>query len=241
VERLTAGKISAPVAGAALSLPDRLLYEDAEALAIDKPAGLAVDSPRDGSDSIAMRLDQLRFGFARPPSIVHRLDRDTSGCLLLARTMRAHRRFAAAFEEGRVEKRYLAVVDGVPEEVAGTVDLSLAKRSSREGGWRIVPDPRGKRAVTAWRQLGVAEGRALLLLAPETGRTHQLRVHMGSGLGIPIAGDRVYGPPGGETRGGLMLHAWRLTMPREARPAIACEAPPPTAFDAWREFVADAG
>jgi tRNA pseudouridine32 synthase/23S rRNA pseudouridine746 synthase len=217
-------------------LLDRLLYEDAEALVIDKPAGLPVDRPRDGSDAVEMRLEGLRFGFARPPSIVHRLDRNTSGCLLLARTERAHRRFSTTFEEGRVEKVYLAVVDGVPGETAGTIDLALAKRSSREDGWRMVPDPRGKRAVTDWRLLGKAGGRALLSLMPATGRTHQLRVHMASGLGLPIVGDPVYG-----AGGGMMLHAWQLAMPREGKAAIACTAPPPPAFDAWREFVADAG
>ncbi|WP_419828278.1 RluA family pseudouridine synthase [Sphingomonas sp.] len=217
-------------------LLDRVLYEDAEALVIDKPAGLPVDRPRDGSDAVEMRLEELRFGFARPPSIVHRLDRDTSGCLLFARTERAHRRFAAAFEEGLVEKRYLAVVDGVPREAAGGIEMALAKRSSREQGWRMVPDARGKRAVTDWRLLGIANGRALLLLAPATGRTHQLRVHMASGLMLPIMGDPIYG-----AGGGTMLHAWKLTVPRRGKPVIACAAPPPPAFDAWREFVGDAG
>ena len=215
-------------------LIDRLLYEDAEAIVLDKPAGLPVDAPRDGHASIAAMLDQLRFGFARSPSIVHRLDRDTSGVLLLARTERAHRRFSAAFEAGGVAKTYLAVLDGMPAGSEGTIDLALAKRSTREAGWRIVPDRKGKVAATDWRLLGEEGGRALIAFTPRTGRTHQLRVHAASGLGVPIAGDSVYGR-GGEP---MLLHAWKLAMPRDGKPAIVVEAAPPPAFDRWRALVA---
>lgn len=215
-------------------LADRILFHDAEALLLDKPAGLPVDTPRDGGPSIEKALVSLRFGFARPPSIVHRLDRDTSGILLLARNPRAHRRFAAAFDQRLVSKAYLAVLDGVPAAAAGVIDLPLAKVSTREDGWRIVADPDGKPAQTGWRVLGEAEGRALVLLEPETGRTHQLRVHMASGLGLPIQGDPVYGGRGGA----MMLHAWRLSVPREGKPAVTGEAPLPAAFERWRADLA---
>ena len=215
-------------------LTDRILFEDAEAILIDKPAGLPVDAPRDGGGSVEMALDALRLGFRRPPSIVHRLDRDTSGCLLLARTERAHRRFAAAFAAGLVAKRYLAVLDGVPVGESGTIDLPLAKRSSREAGWRMVADPKGKAAVTRWSLLGVAGGRACMLFEPATGRTHQLRVHAASGLGVPIAGDPVYGRGRGE---GMRLHALALTMPREGKPAIEARAPVPATFAAFAGLV----
>lgn len=214
-------------------LADHILFHDAEALLLDKPAGLPVDTPRDRSPSVETALETLRFGFARPPSIVHRLDRDTSGILLLARNPRAHRRFAEAFDQRRVFKAYLAVLDGVPAEAYGVVDLPLAKVSTREAGWRIVADPAGKPASTRWRVLGEADGRALVLLEPETGRTHQLRVHMASGLGLPIAGDPVYGGRGAA----MLLHAWRLSVPREGKPAVAGEAVPPAAFDRWRASV----
>jgi tRNA pseudouridine32 synthase/23S rRNA pseudouridine746 synthase len=206
-----------------------ILFTDAEALVIDKPAGLPVDRPRDGTPALADLADTLRFGFARAPGIVHRLDRDTSGCLLLARNPGAHRRFSAGFQDGVVEKTYLAVLDGVPEGEGGLIDLALAKTSTAAGGWRMVPDPGGKAARTHWRLLAVRDGRALVAFRPETGRTHQLRVHAAAGLGVPIAGDPTYG------RGGphMLLHASRLVVPRRTKPAIDVTAPLPSRFGAF--------
>src|SRR5690606_40373751 len=133
-------------------LSDRVLFLDGEALVIDKPAGLPVDAPRDGSLSLENHLDSLRFGFKRWPLAVHRLDRDTSGCLLLARNPKAHGRFTRAFEERAVDKQYLAILEGVPDGDGGTIDLPLAKISSAEAGWRMVSDAdgtqRGKAAVS---------------------------------------------------------------------------------------------
>ena len=209
-------------------LADRILFIDAEAMVLDKPAGLPVDAPRDGSISVANHLESLAFGFRRWPLPVHRLDRDTSGCLLLARNPKSHKRYAQAFESGAVSKGYLAVVDGVPTDDSGVIDLALGKTSTRDRGWRMVPDPAGKPARTRWRRVAAEGGRALLLLEPETGRTHQLRVHAASGLGLPIAGDPVYG----RTRGPMLLHAWRLHLPREGKADILAEAPLPPAFSA---------
>jgi tRNA pseudouridine32 synthase/23S rRNA pseudouridine746 synthase len=215
------------------ALDDHILLIDGEAIVLDKPAGLPVDRPRDRAWSIEDALESLHFGFARAPSIVHRLDRDTSGCLLLARNPKAHRRFAAAFEAGLVVKTYVAVLDGVPEATAGRIALPLAKRSTREAGWRIVGDPKGKPAATEWTLLGIADGRALVELRPQTGRTHQLRVHAAEGLGLPIAGDPVYGR-GGER---MLLHALALTVPRDAKPSIVARAPLPPHFGRWEAFV----
>ncbi len=214
-----------------MDLTHRLLFEDAEALVLDKPAGLAVARPKRGGDCLENRLGELKLGFARPPSIVHRLDRDTSGCLLLARNPRALKRFNAAFAEGRVEKRYWAVLEGVPEDREGRIDMPLAKRSTREAGWRMAPDPRGKPAATRWRLLAQRGGRALVEFAPETGRTHQLRVHAASGLGLPIVGDPVYG------RGGdaMLLHARAIAVPRSGKEPIRAEAPLPDRFGDWKE------
>lgn len=214
-------------------LEDRILFHDAEALLLDKPAGLAVDRPRDGARSVEDALDSLRFGFMRAPTIVHRLDRDTSGVLLLARNPKAHRRFAETFDQRLTEKRYLAVLDGVPQAERGTIDLPLAKMSTRDDGWRMVADPKGKPARTQWRRLGEADGKALVLLQPETGRTHQLRVHMATGLGLPIIGDPRYGSGGA----GMLLHAWRLSVPRTGKPPVAGEASPPPSFDRWRPLI----
>lgn len=207
--------------------PDRVLFLDGEALVIDKPAGLPVDRPRDGSLSLENHLAGLTFGFRRWPQPVHRLDRDTSGCLLLSRNPRAHARFQRAFEAGLVEKRYLAVLDGVPGGEGGVVDMALAKRSSREDGWRIVPDPAGKRARTGWRLLEVRDGRSLVEFRPETGRTHQIRVHAAAGLGAAVLGDPVYGRA---HEAGMMLHAAELAAPRDGREPVRAAAPYPDRF-----------
>jgi tRNA pseudouridine32 synthase/23S rRNA pseudouridine746 synthase len=210
---------------------DHVLYLDGEALVIDKPSGLPVDPPRDGSLSLENHLDSLKFGFKRWPHPVHRLDRDTSGCLLLSRNPKAHARFQQAFEQGLVQKRYLAVLEGVPEGAVvgegGLIDLALVKVSSRESGWRMVPDPAGKPARTAWRLLHVQDGRALVEFRPETGRTHQIRVHAASGLGVAVVGDPTYGAA---DPAGMLLHARELTVPREGKEPIGAVAPTPERF-----------
>jgi len=214
-------------------LADRVLFIDAEALVVDKPAGMPVTEVRDGSLGVENHLDSLRFGFQRRPQIVHRLDRDTSGCLLLARNPRAHKRFSAAFEAGSVEKTYWAVVDGIPAGVEGVIDLPLHKISTREAGWRMVVDQRGKPSRTRWRKLAEMDGRALIEFKPETGRTHQIRVHAATGLKAPVAGDPVYGAPGGA----MLLHARALSVPRGSKPAITAMADLPASFGAFASHV----
>ncbi|MET0376376.1 MAG: RNA pseudouridine synthase [Rhizorhabdus sp.] len=213
-------------------LDEHILFIDGEAMVIDKPSGLPVDPPRDGSISLENHLQSLSFGFKRWPNAVHRLDRDTSGCLLLARHPKAHKRFGQAFEEGLVEKTYLAVLDGVPAEQEGLIDLPLAKTSTRESGWRMVGDPKGKPATTAWRQIAVVDGRALVEFRPATGRTHQIRVHAATGIGVPILGDPIYGRKVGSGGGVTLLHALTLVVPRDGKPPIAARAPLPERFTA---------
>ncbi|QLC26196.1 RNA pseudouridine synthase [Parasphingopyxis algicola] len=203
-----------------------ILFIDGEAIVIDKPAGLPVTRPKRGGDCVEDRLGALRMGFARPPMIVHRLDQDTSGCLLLARNPKALKRFNRAFAEGRVSKTYWAVLDGELEAESGTVDLSLAKRSTRERGWWMAVDRRGKPARTHWSVLKAEGGRTLVEFRPETGRTHQLRVHARDGLGAPIFGDPVYGDGGAR----MLLHARTLSVPRDGKPDIVAEAPLPDHF-----------
>lgn len=207
-------------------LSDRILFIDGEAIVLDKPAGLPVDAPRDGSLSLENHIDSLKFGFKRWPTAVHRLDRDTSGCLLLARSPKAHARFQQAFEQSRVEKLYHAVLTGVPDAQEGVIDLALLKVSTAETGWRMIADESGKRAVTHWRLLSVVDGRALIEFRPETGRTHQIRVHAASGLGLPIVGDPVYGDGVGKT----LLHATSIRIEREGKNPVAATAPLPDAF-----------
>lgn len=207
-----------------------ILFEDAEALVIDKPAGLPLDRPRAGGASLDDRLDELKLGFQRAPAPVHRLDQDTSGCLLLARNPKALKRFAQAFEERLVEKRYLGIVAGAVGGEEGTIALSLAKISSAGKGWRMIPAKKGKPAVTHWRKIAERNGLTLVEFRPETGRTHQIRVHAASGLGTPLLGDPVYGDGKGARR--TMLHAAALTVPREGKVPIAAEAPLPADFHA---------
>ncbi len=205
-----------------------ILFEDGEALVIDKPSGLPVDTPRKGGPSLEARLDELKLGFQRLPQAVHRLDTDTSGCLLLARNPKVLKRLNKAFEEKLVDKTYLGVLAGIPQEKEGTVSLSLSKVSSAQKGWRMIPAKKGKPSVTHWRVVAEANGRALVEFRPETGRTHQIRVHAASGIGIPLLSDPVYGEKAGFAR--TMLHASALTVPRENKPAIEAHAPMPADF-----------
>lgn len=220
-----------------MTLEDRILFVDGEAIVIDKPAGLAVDPPRSGGDSVTYRLEELKLGFQRPPVIMHRLDRDTSGCLLLARNPKAVKRFQQAFESGQVEKTYLAAVDGIPPGDEGVIELALAKVSTAKDGWRMVPDDDGKPARTAWRLLGRKGDQALIEMRPMTGRTHQLRVHAARGLGAAIIGDPVYADSGDDPAQPMLLHAWKLSVPREGKPPISVIAPVPDSFGLWHDLL----
>ena len=212
-------------------LSDRLIFIDGEAMVLDKPAGLPVDAPRRGGESLTSRLDELRCGFKRLPTPMHRLDQDTSGCLLLARNPKARAVLQQAFEQRQVGKYYLAVIGREIEEEAGNIDLALAKKSSAEAGWRMVADPTGQSAATRWRRLSVRAGRTLVEFQPLTGRTHQIRAHAREAFGCGIVGDRVYGTPGGA----MLLHASRLVVPREAKDDIDVTAPLPEHFGEWRD------
>lgn len=229
-------------------LADHILFMDGEAILLDKPAGLPVDRPRDGSLSLENHLASLTFGFQRWPLPVHRLDRDTSGCLLLARNPKAHKRFAAAFEAGTVSKTYVAAVAGVPRETEGVIDLPLAKISSAEQGWRMIGSAKGKAARTRWRLIAVTgtpgAERALIACFPETGRTHQIRVHLSEALGLGIIGDPVYGAPSLQPGTPMLLHARALSLPRGAKPPVEAVAPLPERFAAagfTEATLADAG
>lgn len=227
-----------------MNLEDRILFVDGEAIVIDKPAGLPVDAPRVGGDSVEARIEELSLGFKRPPVPMHRLDRDTSGCLLFARNPKARARFQQAFEKGEVAKTYLAVIDGETPGDEGLIELPLAKVSSAAGGWRMAADEAGKSASTRWKRLGVADGQSLVELQPLSGRTHQIRVHAARGLGAAIVGDPVYSLPDDAELGdmtlpdsGMMLHAWRLVVPRAPKEPIDVTAPVPDRFGRWLDFL----
>jgi len=227
-----------------MTLEDLILFVDGEAIVIDKPAGLPVDTPRAGGNSVEARIEELSLGFKRPPVPMHRLDRDTSGCLLLARNPKARARFQQAFETGAITKSYLAVLDGEVEADEGSIELPVAKVSSQKGGWRMVVDEGGKAAVTRWRKLATADGQSLVEFKPTTGRTHQIRVHAARGLGAAIVGDPVYSLADDADLesmtlpdSGMLLHAWRLVVPREPKEAIDVTAPVPDRFGRWLDYL----
>ena len=214
-----------------MHLSERILFIDAEALVLDKPAGLPVDAPRRGGDSIEARIHELKCGFKRPPTAMHRLDTDTSGCLLFARTPKARTELQQLFETRRVEKYYLAVVATEIADEEGVIDVPLAKRSSAEAGWRMVADDHGLSATTHWRRIAVRGGLTFVEFRPLTGRTHQIRAHAREAFGRGIVGDRVYGVPGGP----MLLHASRLVVPRSGKDTIDVTAPLPDYFAEWRD------
>ncbi|MFB0612142.1 RluA family pseudouridine synthase [Aurantiacibacter poecillastricola] len=207
-----------------------ILYEDGEALVIDKPAGLPIETPRKCGPALEDHLDQLKLGFQRAPVPVHRLDTDTSGCLLLARNPKALKRFNKAFEEKLVAKTYLGIVAGPVEEEEGTIDLALSKISSEARGWRMIVAKKGKPSVTHWTKRKELEGGLTPVeFRPETGRTHQIRVHAEHAFGRSLLGDPVYGHKDARVSR-TMLHASALVVPREGKPDITAEAPLPADF-----------
>ena len=227
----------------AAMLERAVLYRDASAIAIDKPAGLAVQGGTKAERHIDGMLDALRFDGDERPRLVHRLDKDTSGVLLLARTAAAASFFTRAFRDKRTRKIYWAVVVGVPTIPQGRIDLGLVKRGGSRGGERVhADDNEGKHAVTYYRVLDQAGDRAAwLALMPVTGRTHQLRAHCAA-LGTPILGDGKYGGAAAHLHGGaapaqLHLHARSLEIPNPGGGSLRVTARLPAHMkETWRFF-----
>lgn len=195
-----------------------ILFQDARFVVLDKPPGLAVHpGPRGGPsvEDFFPQLSRRKDG----PWLAHRLDADTSGCLVVALRRAALLAAQAEFAAGRAHKTYWAVVRGAPTEDAGVVEAPLLRRTNK-AGWRMVVDAAGQRATTAWRVLGRADEISWLEFRPATGRTHQIRVHAAH-LGWPILGDPVYGDGHGQLH--LLARAIRLDLD----PELAAEAPPP--------------
>jgi tRNA pseudouridine32 synthase/23S rRNA pseudouridine746 synthase len=219
----------------------RLLYRDGLMLVIDKPAGFAVHKGPKGSKggkSLEDYFGALRFGLPRAPALAHRLDRDTSGCLVLGRHRKALAELGRLFKSGRIGKTYWAVVEGGPAEEEGRIDAPLGRKDATRGWW-MKHDPQGQPAVTTWTVLGRAQSAAMLddqadphhltwlALEPLTGRTHQLRVHC-AGMGWPIVGDCIYGSAPRTGGPGLHLHAREIVVPiYKNRAPIHVTAPVP--------------
>ncbi len=201
----------------------RLLHRDGMMLVLDKPSGVPVHRGPKGGVNLADGFEHLRFGLPRPPALAHRLDRDTSGCLVLGRHRKALERLGQLFAQGKIAKTYWAIVEGGPQEESGLIDKPLGRRDPTRGWWMKV-DPEGLPSVTRWRVLGrglAKNGRPVSWLAmePITGRTHQLRVHAAA-MGWPILGDPIYGDAPEGSCANLHLHA------REIRVPLAKQGPP---------------
>ncbi len=170
----------------------RVLHRDGLMLVIDKPAGIPVHRGPKGGANLEASFDALRFGLPRPPVLAHRLDRDTSGCLVLGRHRKATASLGLLFKHGKISKTYWAVVEGGPTEDEGIIDIPLG-RLNEERGWWQKPDPNGLPSMTKWKVMGRGDGLAWLAMEPLTGRTHQLRVHCAALAGLAtILGDNIY-------------------------------------------------
>ena len=187
-------------------IPLRIVFEDEHLLVVDKPAGLVVHPAAGNPDGTLVNAllhhcggSLSGIGGVARPGIVHRIDKDTSGLLLVAKTDVAHEGLAKQFAAHSIERRYLALVNGVPKTAEGIFDAPLARSSTNRKKISIVEGSRGKRAVTHWRRLQILREAALVECRLETGRTHQVRVHMAS-LGYPLLGDPVYGRSGKNNR-----------------------------------------
>lgn len=225
----------------AAEIKSTVLFKDDHLIAINKPAGLAVQGGSKLNRHVDGMLDALRFGSDERPRLVHRLDKDTSGVLLLARTAKVAATLTAAFRTSDMQKVYWAAVKGVPVPRHGYIDQPLRKEKVHQGE-RVVTSPVGLRAVTNYRTIEAAGRRAAWLeLMPETGRTHQLRVHTAA-IGNPILGDGKYG--GGEAfldtdaiASQIHLHARALKFlhPSGSGGAFQVIAPlPPHMLATWR-------
>ena len=169
----------------------RLLYRDGLMLVVDKPPGIPVHRGPKGGNAFEDDFDALRFGLPRKPALAHRLDRDTSGCLVLGRHRKALAALGKLFKQGKIGKTYWAAVEGGPTVDEGRIDIALGKRDDTRGWW-MKADPAGLPSETIWKVLGRADSMTWLALEPLTGRTHQLRVHCAE-MGWPIIGDNIYG------------------------------------------------
>ena len=200
-------------------------------VAVDKPAGMVMH-PGAGADrgTLAHRLlahypELSGVGHPRRPGIVHRLDKDTSGVVLIARTPAMYAHLAQAFERREVRKRYLLIANGVPKPPRGCIDAPVGRHPTNRTRMAVVR--RGRPAATRYRVLVQASGASLIEASPTTGRTHQIRVHMAA-IGHPIVGDATYGGPASGAR--MMLHAWTLRFGDGAGGRWIATAEPPDDF-----------
>ncbi|MCA9416729.1 MAG: RluA family pseudouridine synthase [Candidatus Omnitrophica bacterium] len=189
-----------------MNLQERVLHEDDHLRVLNKPSGYSVLKDNTGAASLA---DLYEDSFGEPPLWVHRLDKGTSGVLLVARTPECRAELQRQFDKGTIEKTYLALVSGSPPKRKGTIDLPLEK--ARKGRFRIASPGRGVESITDYEVVGVGATTSLLICRPKTGRTHQIRVHLQE-HGSPLATDPLYGYLRGKPSENphLTLHSWKI-------------------------------
>lgn len=237
---------AAAVEVVAQDIPLEVLFEDKDILVLNKSPGLVVHPAAGNPDGTLVNAllhhcdDLSGIGGEMRPGIVHRLDKDTSGCMVVAKNDIAHRRLTEAFAERRLSKIYLAAINGLPKEKSGRIQNMIGRHPVDRKRMAVLFDGAGKEAVTEWEQLSTHQASALIRCKLLTGRTHQIRVHMRECLGHPILGDPIYGNPKRQmapvTR--LMLHAWKLSLnhPIHDQP-LSFEAPVPPEFEPWMKAV----
>jgi len=208
------------------AIPLTILYEDADLLAIDKPAGMVVHPGAGHASGTLVNAvlhhcpDLEGVGGEKRPGIVHRLDKDTSGVILVAKNDRSHRHLQAQFKARSVEKTYLALVHGVVQPPQGRIETAIGRHPRHRKRMAILPAGQGRAAITAYEVLTQYTQAALVAVRPFTGRTHQIRVHLAA-LGHPLVGDRVYGPRQDPYHlGRHFLHAHRLRFRRPSDEAL---------------------
>lgn len=233
----------APAAAQPQDIPISVLYEDAHLIVVDKESGMVVHPAAGNPDGTLVNAllhhcgDLSGIGGVERPGIVHRLDKDTSGCIVVAKNDAAHLSLTTQFAERDTSKIYLTVVQGCPKEPKGTVFTNIGRHPVNRLKMAVVNPGSGKPAITDYEVLHYdpATDSSLVLCTLHTGRTHQIRVHM-LHLGHPLIGDPIYAHPQRQKArpGRLMLHAWRLAFnhPADGR-RISLQAPIPPEFTPW--------
>ena len=231
-----------PVEVLAQDIPISVLFEDASVLVLDKPPGLVVHPAEGNPDGTLVNAllhhcgDLSGIGGELRPGIVHRLDKETSGCMVVAKNDQAHQHLSEQFADRRTRKIYLAVVAGVPRETEGRIQNRIGRHPVDRKRMTVLYDGAGKEAVTEWKKISAHQGCALIECRLLTGRTHQIRVHMKECVRFPILGDELYGHPSRQPAPSsrMMLHAWRLAFEHPVtRQPMSFEASAPPEFAPW--------
>jgi 23S rRNA pseudouridine1911/1915/1917 synthase len=232
-----------PVEIKAQDIPMTVLYEDADLIVIHKASGMVVHPAAGNLDGTLVNAllhhcdDLSGIGGETRPGIVHRLDKDTSGCMVVAKNDITHRKLTVAFAERNIHKIYLAVIQGEPTMAEGRIQNKIGRHPSDRKKMAVAKNDEGKEAVTEWRWLGTFKGYGLIECRLLTGRTHQIRVHMKEALKYPILGDIIYGNQKSVIKAErLMLHAWKLSFehPKTGK-TMNFEAEVPAVFAPWIE------